>query len=178
MKTFVLNRNIDWKVNVPTASWWGGFFEICVKLVKRCLKKVLGNAKLSYEELESVLIETEEVLNSRPLTYVYDELTAAPLTPSRLVIGHPLQESMEERISDWDPWIPETQGRRTEKIHSSRRHCTHLRGQDVQTTVEFGESRETIAGTRQSRACSGSGDSGQFSPQDSSETSNSEAVSS
>ena len=39
-------------------------FEICVKLVKRCLEKVLGNAKLSYEELESVLIETEGVLNS------------------------------------------------------------------------------------------------------------------
>ena len=30
----------------------GWFFEICVKLVKRCLKKVLGNAKLRYEELE------------------------------------------------------------------------------------------------------------------------------
>ena len=44
----------------------GGLFfsEICVKLVKRCHKKVLGNAKLSYEELESVLIETEGVLNS------------------------------------------------------------------------------------------------------------------
>ena len=42
----------------------GWFFEICVKLVKRRLKKVLGNAKLGYEELESVLIETEGVLNS------------------------------------------------------------------------------------------------------------------
>jgi len=68
VKKFVLNRNIDWKFNVPTASWWGGFFDVCVKLVKRCLKKVhvLENAKLSYEELESVLIEAEEVLNSRP----------------------------------------------------------------------------------------------------------------
>ncbi|XP_068674716.1 uncharacterized protein [Montipora capricornis] len=90
VKKFALDRNIDWKFNVPTASWWGGFFEICVKLVKRCLKKVLGNAKLSYEELESVLIETEGVLNSRPLTYVYDELTETPLSPSHLVIGRRL----------------------------------------------------------------------------------------
>ncbi|KAL9975369.1 hypothetical protein ACROYT_G012524 [Oculina patagonica] len=90
VKKFVLNLNIDWKFNVPTASWWGGFFEICVKLVKRCLKKVLGNAKLSYEELETVLIETEGVLNSRPLTYVYDELSEGPLTPSHLVIGRRL----------------------------------------------------------------------------------------
>ena len=90
VKKFTLERNIEWKFNVPTASWWGGFFEICVKLVKRCLKKVLGNAKLSYEELESVLIETEGVLNSRPLTYVYEELSEDPLTPSHLVIGRRL----------------------------------------------------------------------------------------
>ena len=90
VKEFALDRNIDWKFNVPTASWWGGFFEICGKLVKRCLKKVLGNAKLSYEELESVLIETEGVLNSRPLTYVYDELTETPLTPCHLVIARRL----------------------------------------------------------------------------------------
>ena len=75
---------------VPTASWWGGFFEICVKLVKRCLKKVLGKARVSYEELETVLIETEGVLNSRPLTYVYDELSEVPLTPSHLVVGRRL----------------------------------------------------------------------------------------
>jgi hypothetical protein len=35
------------------------FFLICVKLVKRSLKKVTGNAKLSYEELETTLIEIE-----------------------------------------------------------------------------------------------------------------------
>ena len=35
VKKFTLERNIQWKFNVPTASWWGGFFEICVKLVKR-----------------------------------------------------------------------------------------------------------------------------------------------
>ena len=40
------------------------------------------------------------------------------------------------------------------------------------------ESRETVAGARQHRSCSGSGDSGQFSLQDSSEMSNSEAISS
>lgn len=87
VKNFSTQRNISWKFNVPAASWWGGFFEICVKLVKRSLKKVTGNAKLTYEELETVLVEIEGVLNSRPLTYVYEELTEPPLTPSCLVIG-------------------------------------------------------------------------------------------
>ena len=44
----------------------GGFFEICVKLTKRCLKKVLQNAKLTYEKLENVLIQTEGVLTQDP----------------------------------------------------------------------------------------------------------------
>ena len=25
VKKFTLERNIEWKFNVPTASWWGGF---------------------------------------------------------------------------------------------------------------------------------------------------------
>ena len=66
-KKFVLNRNIDWKFNVPTASLLGGFFENCVKLVRRRLKKVLENAKLSYKQLESVLIETEGLSYQKPL---------------------------------------------------------------------------------------------------------------
>ena len=32
VKKLTSDRYIDWKFNVPTASWWGGFFEICVKL--------------------------------------------------------------------------------------------------------------------------------------------------
>ena len=51
---------------------------------------MLGKARVSNEELETVLIETEGVLNSRPLTYVYDELSEAPLTPSHLVVGRRL----------------------------------------------------------------------------------------
>ena len=47
VKNLALLKNISWQFNVPTASWCGGFFEICVKLLKRSLKKVIGNAKLS-----------------------------------------------------------------------------------------------------------------------------------
>ena len=62
VKRYVITWNIVWRYNVPYSSWWGGFFEICVKLTKRCLRKLLQNAQLTYEELETVLIEIESIL--------------------------------------------------------------------------------------------------------------------
>ena len=65
------------------------------KLTKKCLKKIAGNAKLSYEEMETLLIEIEGVLNSRPLTYCYDELDEPHLAPSSLVIGRRLLDPVQ-----------------------------------------------------------------------------------
>ena len=86
VKAYCLRENFTWKFNVEAAPWWGGFFEQLVRSVKLCLKKSLRNAKLTFEELYTVLVEIEGVLNSRPLTYVFDEMNE-PLTPSQLSIG-------------------------------------------------------------------------------------------
>ena len=37
----------------------GGFFERMIKSTKCCLKKILGKARLTYEELLTVLTEVE-----------------------------------------------------------------------------------------------------------------------
>ncbi len=63
-----------------------GFYKRRMRCVRRCLKKVLRNARLTYEELLTLLIQIEGVLKSRPLTYV-DEEENEPLTPSHLVTG-------------------------------------------------------------------------------------------
>lgn len=73
---------------------------------KRCLRKVLGNARLNADELLTVLMELEATLNSRPLTYEYDELGADMLTPTHLIyIWAPIVKSarVEERgRREWD----------------------------------------------------------------------------
>ena len=63
------NKGIEWHFNVARAPWWGGFFERMVKIVKRCLNKVIANARLSLDEMLTVLVEVEGTLNSRPPTY-------------------------------------------------------------------------------------------------------------
>ena len=76
------------------APWWGGFFERLVKSTKHCLKKSLATARVTYEELHTIVVETEGILSSRPLTYVSDEMRDS-LTPAQLVIGRRLLSSRE-----------------------------------------------------------------------------------
>ena len=89
LKQFLSNEGISWKTILPKSPWWGAFYERLIRIIKESLKKCLGNAKLTYEELETVLIDIESVLNSRPLTYLYDEVDEA-LTPSHLAVGRRL----------------------------------------------------------------------------------------
>ena len=84
-------KRIEWRFNLERAPWWGGFFERMVGSVKACLRKVLGNARLSFDELLTVLVEVEGTLNSRPLTYEYSEAGYEVLTPSHLIYGRRIQ---------------------------------------------------------------------------------------
>ena len=74
VQKFVASKFIKWNFNTEAAPWKGGFFERMIKSVKRCLKKILINARLSYEELLTVLKEVENVINNRPLIYMYDDV--------------------------------------------------------------------------------------------------------
>ena len=59
---FASCKNIKWRFNVEAAPWQGGFFERMVKSVKRCLKKVLLNARVTFNELLTILSEIEMII--------------------------------------------------------------------------------------------------------------------
>ena len=94
-KEFLLERMIKWQFNVPNAPWTGGFFEAMIKLTKRCLRKAIFNARLSCEEMQTVLTEVEGVLNNRPLTYVSNDEALQALTPNHLIFGRRLSTTAE-----------------------------------------------------------------------------------
>lgn len=104
VQQYLAGLGVQWIFNLPKAPWWGGIFERLIKSTKRCLRKVIGQAKLSYDELSTALIEVEAVLNSRPLSHVTMDDLDEPLTPSHLLTGrrilslpdHLCCESVEE----------------------------------------------------------------------------------
>ena len=55
--------------------------------VKRCLRKVLGQSRLTEEQLNTTLISIEAAVNSRPITQ--GEVSTA-LTPAHFLIGEGL----------------------------------------------------------------------------------------
>ena len=87
VKRHMTNNRIVWNFIIERAPWWGGFWQRLVKSVKRTLKKVIGRASLTFEEMRTLLAESEVVINARPMTYVYDdtESISHPLTPSHLI---------------------------------------------------------------------------------------------
>ena len=89
-QAFLEVKRIKWKFNLEVSPWQGGHFERMVRSVKRCLQTVLGNARVSYDELNIILSEVECILNNRPLTYLYDELRGEVLTPSHFITGRRL----------------------------------------------------------------------------------------
>ena len=96
------HMRVEWKFNLERAPWWGGFFEGMVASVKDCLRKTLGNARLSYEELLTVLVEVECTLNARPLTFEYNEVEEEVLTPAHLIYGRRIKSLPDEIVEPDD----------------------------------------------------------------------------
>lgn len=75
-------------------------WEAGVKSVKFHLKRSLGNSKLTYEELSTLLTQIEACLNSRPLTQLSsdpEDLTA--LTPGHFLTGDALHAPPDQSTS-------------------------------------------------------------------------------
>ena len=104
VKSEFKTKRLTWRFNLERAPWWGGFFERMVRSVKRCLRKVLGNAKLTFDELNTVLVEVEGTLNSRLLTDAFEDFEGEVLTPSHLMYGRsihfiPQKQTVQGEIS-------------------------------------------------------------------------------
>ena len=79
-----------WTFIVELSPWMGGIYGRMVQVVKRALRKSIGQTCLSTTELTTVLAEAEAIVNTRPLLYVGDMVDGDDiLTPSHFVTMNP-----------------------------------------------------------------------------------------
>ena len=91
VKKFALDHNIRWIYSTQGAPWANGCAESMIKVTKGALKRTLGRALCSYEEIATLLSEVQYCVNSRPLLLQGDaDLNQHPLTPNDLIRGTPI----------------------------------------------------------------------------------------
>ena len=82
----------EWRFIPARAPWFGAIWERLIGTMKAALRKVLGRALVTVEELSTILVEIEASMNDRPLTYVTTELDDInAITPSLLIRGRNLK---------------------------------------------------------------------------------------
>uniref|UniRef100_A0A182XPK3 Integrase catalytic domain-containing protein n=1 Tax=Anopheles quadriannulatus TaxID=34691 RepID=A0A182XPK3_ANOQN len=82
------NTRTAWQFNPPAAPHMGGVWERLVRSVKEALTVLQDGRKLTDEILKTVLAESENLINSRPLTYVPQSTSDnEALTPNHFLLG-------------------------------------------------------------------------------------------
>ncbi|XP_075151102.1 uncharacterized protein LOC142225212 [Haematobia irritans] len=81
-------EGINWIFIPPYSPHWGGIWESGVRSVKLHIRRVIGTAILTFEQMHTLLAQVEAVINSRPLGFASDTDTNY-LSPSHFLIGRP-----------------------------------------------------------------------------------------
>ena len=66
----LLQQNLFWKTTPPLAPHFGGIWKTIIQTAKRTLLIILGSQKLKAETFQTIVTETEDIVNSRPISYV------------------------------------------------------------------------------------------------------------
>lgn len=88
MEKFLTIEKITWHFIPPNAPNFGGLWEAAIKAAKTYLRRIVGQAHLNYEEMYTLLVQIEAILNSRPITPLSDDPNDLSfLSPDHFLIG-------------------------------------------------------------------------------------------
>ena len=88
ISNFATSLHIKWQFNPPKAPHMGGIWERMVRSVKEVMSGLLKEHTLTDPQLYTVLTEVENIVNSRPLTHVSEDVEdLEALTPNHLLLG-------------------------------------------------------------------------------------------
>ncbi|XP_026831391.1 uncharacterized protein LOC113563660 [Ooceraea biroi] len=116
---FLRDNETAWQFIPSHAPHFGGLWESAIKSTKTHLHRIVGNANLTFEELQTVLCEIEAMLNSRPLTPLStDPNDLHCITPGHFLIGTALNSFLVPDLVD----VPVNRLLRWERVEQLRQH--------------------------------------------------------
>lgn len=106
LSEFASGEGIKFTFIPAYAPHFGGIWEAGIKSAKYHIKRVMGNAHLTFEEIGTLFAQIEAILNSRPLCPMSsspDDLLS--LSPGHFIIGRPLNALPTPNLEDCNPNI-------------------------------------------------------------------------
>ncbi|XP_055527349.1 uncharacterized protein LOC129719969 [Wyeomyia smithii] len=101
IRDFCSVREIEWHFIPPDAPEFGGLWGAAVKSAKTHLNRIIGNVRLTFEELTTVMVEIVAEMNSRSLFSVSnDPADPTVITPALYLIGRPFTAIPEPSLQD------------------------------------------------------------------------------
>lgn len=80
-------RNVEWIFNPPYASHMGGVWERQIRTVRKVLAGLTSEQVLDGEQLETLMVKCEGIVNGRPITPVSEDASdLEALTPNHLLL--------------------------------------------------------------------------------------------
>ncbi|XP_038107025.1 uncharacterized protein LOC119766508 [Culex quinquefasciatus] len=87
-----VNNEIRWSFSPPSGPHFGGLWEAAVRSAKHHILRVIGDEPISIEDMNTLLVQVEGCLNSRPITPMSDDPNdLEPLTPAHFLVGSSLK---------------------------------------------------------------------------------------
>lgn len=101
LSSYAAQHSMDFKFSPAYSPHFNSMAESAVKSVKHHLKRILATAFLTYEEMNTLLVQIEAILNSRPITPLScDPSDLVPLTPSHFLLGRTLTLLPSPQVHD------------------------------------------------------------------------------
>ncbi|XP_076620344.1 uncharacterized protein LOC143341342 [Colletes latitarsis] len=101
VQRWLTDKQIAWHFIPALSPNFGGLWEAAVRSFKHHIKRVVGEELFTFEEFNTLVVEIEGILNSRPLTPLSANPTdPSALTPAHLLIGNSLTSLPETDFSD------------------------------------------------------------------------------
>lgn len=95
---------IEYEFTVERGPWWGGAWERLIRAVKCLLRRGIGKSLLNWEQLETVLVEAEKVINRRPITFQWEgahpDGIPLPVFPEQFLLPPAADVSLKQRDFD------------------------------------------------------------------------------